>query len=277
MTDTFVHPTAIVHQGAELAEGVHIGPYCVLGSHVKIGAGTRLHSHVVIEGHTSLGEQNEVFPFASIGHAPQDLKYKGEPTLLKIGNKNIIREYATLQPGTVTGCGETVVGDGNLFMAHTHVAHDCIVGNQNVFANCASLAGHVTVCNQAVLGGLVAIHQFCVIGDMAMIGLSSVVVQDVPPYSIAEGNRANIRGLNVVAMRRRGLTASNLGNVRKAYKIIFLSGFPTVLEAVAQVEKDGLMTDACVQAFVHFIRDSKRGVVRPSAEAMAGSTEDVMV
>lgn len=277
MTNTFIHPSAIIESGAELGLGVSVGPYCVVGANVKVGAGTKLHSHVVLAGHTTLGEGNEIYPFASVGHAPQDLKYKGEPTLLKIGNKNIIREYATLQPGTVTGCGETVVGDENLFMAHTHVAHDCIVGNQNVFANCASLAGHVTVCHQTVLGGFAAIHQFCVIGDMAMVGLSSVVVHDVPPYSIAEGNRANIRGLNVVAMRRRGLTATNLSNVRKAYKLMFLSGFPTVADAVAQVEKDGLMTDVSVQKFVSAILSSKRGVVRPTKEALAGADEDVLV
>jgi UDP-N-acetylglucosamine acyltransferase len=277
MTTSFIHPSAIVENGAELGDGVYIGPFCIVGSHVKLGRGTKLHSHVVITGHTTLGEENEIYPFASIGHAPQDLKYKGEPTLLKLGNKNIIREYATLQPGTVTGCGETVVGNSNLFMAHTHVAHDCIVGNENVFANCASLAGHVTVCDQTVLGGLAAIHQFCVIGDMAMVGLSSVVVHDVPPYAIAEGNRANIRGLNVVAMKRRGLLASNLANVRKAYKILFLSGFPTVAEARVAIEKEGILTDPCVQKFVEAIETSKRGVVRPSAEALAGAREDSSV
>ncbi len=277
MTEIFVHPTSIIEKGAEIGGGVYVGPYCVIGSNVKLGAGTRLHSHAVITGYTTLGEENEIYPFASIGHAPQDLKYKGEPTLLKIGRKNIIREYATLQPGTVTGCGETVVGDENLFMAHTHVAHDCIVGNQNVFANCASLAGHVTVQNQVVLGGFAAIHQFCVLGDMAMIALSSVVVHDVPPFSIVEGNRANIRGLNVVAMRRRGLSASNLSNVRKVYKTMFLSAFPTVDDAAAQVERDGLLEDVAAKKFVEFIRSSKRGVVRPTAEALAGGSEDTSV
>jgi UDP-N-acetylglucosamine acyltransferase len=271
MTDIFIHPTALVEKGAELDSGVSVGPFCLVGPNVKLGRGTKLISHAVVTGHTTLGEENEVFPFASIGHAPQDLKYKGEPTLLIIGNRNRIREGATLQPGTVTGIGKTVVGDSNLFMANTHVAHDCIVGNENVFANCAGLAGHVTVCNQAVIGGLCAVHQFCTIGDMAMLGLAAVVVQDVPHFCTVEGNRANLRGMNLVAMKRRGIPAESIQLVRKAYKIIFMSGFPTVPEAVAACEKEGILADPHAQRFVEMVQNSKRGVVRP---VLGGSSSE---
>ncbi len=266
MSETFIHPTAVVEKGAELDSGVSIGPYCVVGPNVKIGKGTKLFSHAVIAGYTTLGEENELFPFSSVGHAPQDLKFKGEPTLLIIGNRNRIREGATLQPGTVTGTGKTIVGDSNLFMANTHVAHDCIVGNENVFANCAGLAGHVTVCNQTVIGGLSAVHQFCTIGDMAMLGLGAVVVQDVPHFCTVEGNRAILRGMNLVAMKRRGISSESIQGVKKAYKIIFMGGFPTVPEAVAMCEREGLLNDANVKRFVEMVQVSKRGVVRPSSD-----------
>lgn len=266
MTETFIHPTAVVEKGAELDVGVYVGPYCVIGPNVKIGKLTRLISHAVVDGYTTLGEENEVFPFSSVGHAPQDLKFKGEKTLLLIGNRNRIREGATLQPGTVTGIGTTTVGDSNLFMANTHVAHDCIVGNENVFANCAGLAGHVTVCNQAVIGGLSAVHQFCTIGDMAMLGLGAVVVQDVPHFCTVEGNRAILRGMNLVAMKRRGISSESIQGVKKAYKILFLSGFPTVPEAVAECERAGLLSDGNVKRFVEMIQASKRGVVRPGVD-----------
>ncbi|MEY2987417.1 MAG: hypothetical protein RJB13_938, partial [Pseudomonadota bacterium] len=211
--NTNIHPTAIVHPGAELDSEVVVGPFCTVGSHVKIGRGTKLISHVVIDGHTTIGAQNEIFPFASVGTVPQDLKYNGEPTILTIGDRNKIRECATLQPGTVQGGGQTVVGSNNLFMAYTHVAHDCIVGNDNIFANSVQLSGHVEVHNGAVIGGISGIHQFCRIGDMAMVAAGSIVVQDVPNFCVAQGDRATLRGLNVVGMRRKGLTASDLANI----------------------------------------------------------------
>jgi UDP-N-acetylglucosamine acyltransferase len=262
-SETVIHPTAIVEKGAQLDSGVYVGPYCLVGPHVKLGRGTRLISHAVVEGHTTLGEDNQVYPFASVGHPPQDLKYKGEATLLLIGNRNRIREGATLQPGTVTGIGKTVVGDDNLFMANTHVAHDCIVGNQNVFANGALLAGHVIVCNQTVLGGSSGVHQFCTVGDMALLGAAAIVVQDVPPFCTVEGNRAALRGMNVVAMRRRGISTDSIGNVKRLYKILFLDGYPTVNDALAQAEAEGLLADPSAQKMADAVRESKRGVCRP--------------
>ena len=182
-----IHSTAIVSRSAEIAKDVQVGPYSVIGPNVKIDSGTWVGAHVVVEGHTTIGKNNRLFQFASVGSAPQDLKYKGEPTLLIIGNSNIIREYVTIQPGTIQANGKTVVGDGNLFMASSHVGHDSIVGNGNVFANNVALAGHVTIQNKVIIGGMVGIHQFCTIGDHAMLSGGSMVVKDIPPYCIAQG------------------------------------------------------------------------------------------
>jgi UDP-N-acetylglucosamine acyltransferase len=263
--NTNIHPTAIVHSGAELDTDVVIGPYCTVGAHVKIGRGTKLISHVVVDGHTTIGEFNEIFPFASVGTVPQDLKYKGEPTTLTIGDKNKIRECATLQPGTVQGGGKTVVGANNLFMAYTHVAHDCIVGNDNIFANSVQLSGHVEVHNGAVIGGISGIHQFCRIGDMAMVAAGSIVVQDVPNFCVAQGDRATLRGLNIVGMRRKGLTASDLANIKEIYKIVFLRPLPTLDGTIEACRQGGLLDSPHAQRFIEFIQSARRGVVRPEA------------
>lgn len=256
-----LHPTAVVEKGAELDSGVTIGPYAIIGSNVKIAKNTVIHSHAVIQGHTTIGEGNQIFSFAAIGNPPQDLKYKGEPTTLEIGHRNIIRECTTLQLGTVQGGGRTVIGNENLLMAYVHVAHDCVVGNQNVIANGTQLAGHVTIHNMAVIAGLTAIHQFVHVGDLAMTGGGSMVVQDIPPFCIAEGNRANLRGLNVIGMQRRGMDAAVRDAVKKAYKIIFSS--PTLDAALEQID-NALLKHPQVEKFVHFIKNSTRGVARPN-------------
>lgn len=266
-----IHPTAIVSPGATLDAGVTVGPYCVVGPHARIGKGTKLHSHVVIEGHTTLGEGNEVFPFASVGHAPQDLKYKGEPTELLIGDFNRIREGATLQPGTIQDKGKTIVGSRNLFMAYTHVAHDCVIGDENIFANAVQLAGHVTIESRVVLGSMSALHQFCRVGELAMIGANAMVNSDLPPFCNAQGDRAVLRGLNVVGLKRKGFSSERIGAIRKAYRAIFLSGAATVDAALAKVAAEGLDADPAVAAFCRFVKDSKRGVVRPDLE---GKGED---
>lgn len=267
---TSIHPTAIVHPGAELDSGVVVGPYCTVGANVKVGRGTKLISHVVLDGHTTLGAENEIFPFASVGTIPQDLKYKGEPTLLIIGDKNKIRECATLQPGTVQGGNKTVVGSNNLFMAYTHVAHDCIIGNDNIFANSVQLSGHVEIHNGVVVGGISGIHQFCRIGDMAMIAAGSIVVQDVPNFCVAQGDRATLRGMNVIGMKRRGLNATDLNVLKSVYKQFFFSPLPTVAETVEACRLSGLLDNPHALKLVEFIQSARRGVVRPDG----GSNHD---
>ncbi|NBX18137.1 MAG: acyl-ACP--UDP-N-acetylglucosamine O-acyltransferase [Proteobacteria bacterium] len=267
-----IHPTAIVHPDAQLDSEVVVGPYCTVGANVKIGRGTKLISHVVLDGHTTLGEFNEVFPFASVGTIPQDLKYKGEPTLLLIGDRNKIRECATLQPGTVQGGGKTVVGNNNLFMAYTHVAHDCIIGNDNIFANSVQLSGHVEIHNGVVVGGISGIHQFCRIGDMAMIAAGSIVVQDVPNYCVAQGDRATLRGMNIIGMRRRGLTATDLNVLKSLYKQFFLSPLPTVAETMEACREQGLLDNPHALRMAEFIASANRGVVRP---AEGGNHDDL--
>lgn len=270
-TSVQIHPTAIVEAGAQLDSGVQVGPYAVIGKNVKIGKNTVVHTHALITGMTTLGEENQVFSFAAVGNPPQDLKYKGEPTLLEIGNRNIIREYVTLQPGTVQGGFKTVVGHGNLLMAYSHVAHDCVLGDLNVIANGVQLAGHVTIENMVTLGGLTAIHQFVRIGDMALTGGGAMVVSDIPPYCIAEGNRAVLRGLNLIAMQRRQLSSESRDLIKKAYKMIFLDTHPTVEQALSQVS-DLMLSCPEVSKFVEFIRTSKRGVVRPQSNNAKGNS-----
>jgi UDP-N-acetylglucosamine acyltransferase len=265
---TTVHPTAIVAEGARLAEGVVVGPYCVVGPHVTIGAKTVLRSHVSIEGHTTLGAGNQLFPFCSVGAPPQDLKYRGEPTLLVIGDNNVIRESVTLQPGTIQGGGVTRIGHRNLFMAYTHVAHDCIVGDENILANGVQLSGHVTLENQTVLGGLSAVHQFCRIGDLGMLGGGSMVVQDVPPFATVQGNHATFRGLNLVGLKRRGFSSASIATIKKVYRAMITNPSATVEEsALLAMASMGDSDDvALATRIIEFIQSSGRGVVRPSKQ-----------
>lgn len=255
-----IHPTAIIHPGAKVAENVSIGPYSVVGEHVVIGAGTTVASHVVIEGWTEIGCDNQIYQFSSVGAAPQDLKYAGEETCLKIGDRNRFREFTTLNRGTVGGGGVTTVGNDNLFMAYSHVAHDCIVHDHIVLANGATLAGHVEVESAAILGGLAAVHQFCRIGCHAMISGGAMVTQDIPPYTVAQGDRAKTVGLNLIGLKRRGFSEEAVRGIKKAYRVIFRSGL-RLEEALQNIDEEIEMSPE-LEHFVSFIKDSQRGIAR---------------
>lgn len=255
-----IHPTAIVHPKAEIADGVEIGPYTVVGEHVKIGSGTRIESHVLIEGWTTIGERNHIFSFSSIGVAPQDTGYRGEKTAVVIGDDNIIREFATIHRATTKEERITSIGNRNFLMAYIHVAHDCMLGNNIIMANNAAFGGHVIVEDHAVLGAIVGIHQFVRVGAYSMIGGQSAVVLDVPPYVNATGNRAQLYGLNLVGLKRKGFSEQTIGSLKKAYKIIFRSGL-TQDEAFRRVIEEFPDTRE-VAYLVDFMRHSKRGVTR---------------
>ena len=231
-----IHPSAIIHPKAQIGSGCEVGPYCVIGEHVTLGNNCILQSHVVIDGHTKLGKENEIFPFASIGKKTQDLKWKGGVTRLEIGDRNVFREGVTIHCATEDG-DATVVGSDNLLLTYVHIAHDCVLGNHIIMSNVATLAGHVTVEDYAVIGGLAAVHQFCRIGKMAMIGGCSKVVQDVPPFMMADGNPAETRTVNKTGMERNGVSEEAQSALRQAYKILFREGL-TVSNAIAKVEKN---------------------------------------
>lgn len=216
-----IHPTAVVDPAAKLGQGVSVGPYCVVGRNVVLGDRVQLMSHVVVDGYTTIGDETTVFPFASLGTKPQDLKYKGEPSTLVIGRRNQIREHVTMNPGTEGGGMTTRVGDNCLFMMSSHVAHDCIVGNNVIMANCATLAGHVTVGDFVIIGGLSAVQQFVRLGDHAMIGGMSGVENDVIPYGLVKGERAHLAGLNLVGLERRGFDREAIRALRGAYRMLF--------------------------------------------------------
>jgi UDP-N-acetylglucosamine acyltransferase len=255
-----VHPTAIVDPRAELDRNVEVGAYCVIGAGVKIGNGSKLHPHAVIQGRTSMGEANVVFPFASVGSAPQDLKYKGEPSELLIGNRNTIREYVSLNPGTTGGGMVTRIGDQNLLMMYCHIAHDCIVGDRNVIANGATLGGHVIIEDNVIVGGLVGIHQFVRIGTGAILGAGSMVSKDVPPYCNATGDRAKLHGLNIEGLRRRGFDKATIAAIRKAYRIAFQSRL-RIEDALNRIRHD-IPAIPEIEKFIAFIAGSQRGVCR---------------
>lgn len=257
-----IHSTAIVHPAARIADTVEIGPYAVIGEHVKIGKGTKVGAHAVIDGWTEIGEGNTIFHMASVGAVPQDLKYQGEETYLRIGDGNTIREFATLHLGTVTGDGETTVGNGNLFMAYSHVAHDCHIGNHVVMANAATLAGHVTIEDYVILGGLCAVHQFTRVGESVMAGGGALIASDVPPYTIitGEGRDLKLRGLNLIGLKRRGFSEETVLQLKKAYKILSLSGLK-LAEAIEKMKTD-VKPCAEVDRFIAFVESSKRGVCR---------------
>ncbi len=220
---TYLHPSAIIAESANIAASAKVGPYCVIGPHVVLGDDVVLHSHVAIDGHTEIGAGTHIFPFASIGHPPQDKKYAGEPTRLVIGKNNTIREHVTMNPGTVGGGGLTKIGDNNLFMAGAHIAHDCMVGNHCILANNAAVAGHVTIGDFVIIGGMSAIHQFVRIGTHAFIGGMSAVEKDVIPYGTAKGERASLDGLNLVGLKRRNFERESIHALRHAFKELFQS------------------------------------------------------
>ena len=255
-----IHPTAIIHSGARLGAGVSVGPYSIIGEHVEIGDNTRIGPHVVISGHTRIGCDNRIFQFSSIGEIPQDKKYAGEPTRLEIGDRNTIREYCTLNLGTVQDAGVTRVGDDNWIMAYVHIAHDCQVGNKCTFANNASLAGHVVVEDWAILGGFTGVHQFCRIGAHVMTAVSTVILQDVPPYLMAAGNTATPYGINVEGLKRRGFNADSITSLKRAYRTLYKSGL-LLEEAKTKLTEDA-KTQPDVQRFVDFLEVSRRGIIR---------------
>jgi UDP-N-acetylglucosamine acyltransferase len=255
-----IHPTAIVHPGAKIAEGVEIGAYSVLGEHVSVGKGTRIASHVLVEGWTTIGERNQIFPFSCIGTAPQDIGYRNEETYLVIGNDNVIRESATVHRATTKEDRVTVIGNNNFLMAYSHVAHDCKLGNHIIMANSVGLGGHITIGDYAILGGIVAVHQFVRIGAYAIIGGQSAVPQDIPPYVSASGNRAKLYGLNLVGLKRRGFSDEAISNLKKAYRIIFRSGL-ILDDALARVKSE-LNESPEAMHLMEFMKNSKRGVTR---------------
>lgn len=255
-----IHPTAIVAAGAQIDPSVEIGPYAIIGPKVKIGAGTTIGAHTVIEGSTTIGERNRIFHLASIGAAPQDLKYAGEDTKLVIGNENSVREFTTIHIGTAGGGGLTQVGNRNLFMACSHVAHDCSVGNGCVLANSVALAGHVEVGDFVILGGLSAVHQFTRIGNHAFISGGSMVAMDVPPYCTAQGDRAELAGLNTVGLTRHGFTEDQISRIKDAYRILFRSKLG-LNEALANLRAEhGGHSE--IDLLLEFISQSKRGITR---------------
>ena len=255
-----IHPTAIIQSGAKIANDVSIGPFSVIGETVSIGSGTTVAAHVVIEGWTEIGRDNQIYQFSSIGAAPQDLKYSGQQTYLKIGDRNRIREFTTLNRGTAEGGGVTSVGNDNLFMAYSHVAHDCIIHDQAILANGATLAGHVEIESSAILGGLCAVHQFCRIGCHTMISGGAMVAQDVPPYTVAQGDRAKTMGLNLIGMKRRGFSEETVRGIKKAYRTIFRSGMR--LEEALDMIVEEIESTPELDHFVTFIKESQRGIAR---------------
>ena len=253
-----IHASAIVDAESSIADDVEIGPYSIIGAGVTIGAGTVIGPHVVVMGPSKIGRDNRIYQFASVGEAPQDKKYNGEPTVLEIGDRNVIREYVTLNRGTVDGYGKTVIGSDNLFMAYSHVAHDCIVGDHCIFANAASLAGHVEVGDHTVLGGFTSVHQFAQIGTRAFCGLGSVVTQDIPPFSTAAGNRARVIGINKEGLKRNGFSAELIRALHKSFRELLKSS-GSKEDAINNLEP--LCAEFPeVEVFVNFVKNSKRGI-----------------
>ena len=255
-----IHPAAIVSPGARLGVEVTVGPYAVVGDDVEVGDRTRIESHAVVQGPVRIGADNHLHPFVSVGGAPQDKKYDGSPTVLEIGDRNVIREYCTLHRGTQGGGGLTRIGDDNWIMAYVHVAHDCRVGSNVVMANCATLAGHVTVDDFAVLGAFTVVHQFCALGRHAFTAMGSVILKDVPPYVTVGGNAAAAHGINREGLRRAGFGAETIQVLHHAYRLIYRNGL-RVPEALERLEE---MCAGCpeVAPLVEFLAASRRGIVR---------------
>lgn len=256
-----IHPTAIVAREAKLDLDVEVGPYSVIGPHVQIGRGSRVGAHATVDGHTILGAENRIFPYASVGSQPQDKKYRGEDSRLVIGARNQIREFASLSLGTAGGGMDTVIGNDNLFMNNSHVGHDCRIGNGNVIANGAALAGHVTLADHVTVSGLAAVAQFVRVGESAFLGGGSMVVMDVPPFCMANGDRAKLVGLNVVGLERRGFTAEQMSELKRAYRLLFQSKL-LARDAVERIRAE-IAESPQALALADFVATSERGVTRP--------------
>ncbi len=255
-----IHPTAIISSTAKIADDVHVGPYSIIGDDVEIGNGTRIESHVVINGPTVIGKDNHFYQFASIGDDPQDKKYAGEPTRLIMGDRNTIREYCTISRGTTQDKGETVLGDDNWIMAYVHIAHDCIIGNKTIMANNATLAGHVHVGDWAIFGGFSGVHQFCHVGAHAFVGMYAGVNRDVPAYTTASGSPAVPRGINSEGLKRRGFDTDQIRNIKEAYRLVYRKGLKLApaIEEIAERSK----TQTELELFLESLRSSERGLIR---------------
>lgn len=251
---------AVISPLAEIADDVEIGPFTVVGPHVLIGSGSRIGPHVVINGPTRIGADNKIFQFASLGDAPQDKKYRGEPTRLEIGDRNVIREFVTVNRGTIHGEGVTRIGNDNLLMAYSHVAHDCRLGSQIVLSNVATLGGHVEIGDFAIMGGLSAVHQFTKVGAYCFIANNAAVTRDVPPYLMAVGQPAEPHSVNAVGLKRCGFTEEQIRNVRRAYRVLYRSGLK--LKAALEKLDAAAVTQQEIRPFVDFIRRSSRSIVR---------------
>ena len=260
-----VHATAIVENGAELAEGVEVGPYAVIGAKVRVGRGTSIGAHAVLAGNTSLGADNRIFPFSSIGTEPQDKKYAGEDTQLVIGDGNLFREHCLINTGTVQGGGVTRIGSNNWIMGYVHVAHDCVVGSNTILANAVQLAGHVQVADHAIIGGMSAVHQFVRVGVHTMCGGGTILLQDLPPYVMCSGNPAQAHGVHVEGLRRRGFSAAAIAELRRAYRTVDRENLPlaearaTLESRIAELAED---CAAVLRVFTEFLAVPGRGVVR---------------
>ena len=266
MTD--IHPTAIIHPDAEIGENVFIGPFCNVGKHARLEDGVQFYSHVVVEGRTTIGANSRIFPFASIGHEPQDLKFHGEQSELIIGENNTIREHVTLNPGTEGGGMVTRIGDGCLFMMSSHVAHDCVIGDNVILVNNATLAGHVEIGNWAIIGGLSAVHQFVRIGRHAMVGGMSGVENDVIPYGSVVGNRAHLSGLNLIGLKRRDFSRDVIHDLRRAYRLIFAQE-GTQAERVADVSDLFNHIEPVMEIISFMNKESNRAICQPLFEDAA--------
>ena len=259
-----IHATAIVAAGAQIDPSATVGPYAIIGANVRIGARTSVGPHCVIEGHTTIGADNHIFQFASLGAAPQDKKYAGEPTRLEIGDRNTIREFCTFNTGTVQDQGVTRIGDDNWIMAYVHIAHDCVVGNQVILANNATLAGHVQVGDQVIIGGLTGVHQYSRIGAHAMAGFASHISQDVPPFMMVDGNPLAVRGLNLEGLRRRGFSAARVAALKQAYRLLYRQGLTleAALSAMAELPQLHPAAEGDIALLCDFIAASQRGIAR---------------
>lgn len=255
-----IHPTAIIHEGAQLAPDVSIGPYSIVGEHVEIDAGTWIGPHVVINGHTRIGKDNKIFQFSSLGEMPQDKKYRGEETRLEIGDRNVIREFCTFNRGTSQDVGVTRVGDDNWVMAYVHLAHDCQIGNHTIFANNAQLAGHVHVGDYAILGGFTVVHQFCHIGGHSITGMGTILFKDVPPYVTAAGHDAQPHGINSEGLKRRGFSSGAIMEIKRAYKTLYKSGL--TLDEAKRVLVEQSQSCPEIQLLIDFFANSTRGIIR---------------
>lgn len=258
--NSLIHPTAVIHPSAQLAEGVEVGAYTIIGADVRIGRDTRIGPHVVVDGPTRIGAENHIYQFASVGAAPQDKKFKGEPTELIMGDRNVIRECCTINRGTAQDKGKTVIGDDNWIMAYVHIAHDCIIGNNTIFANSATLAGHVEIRDWVILGGFTLVHQFCTLGEHAFTGMGSAISKDVPPYAMVTGAPAEPRSINLEGLKRRGFDHDAIHRIKEAHRILYRQNL-TMQEALAKIDMD-YGEHADIHLLLDFCHNSQRGLIR---------------